>query len=138
MNIRLKYSLFLCTLITLFSMYHCGKQSQEIPIKNEENKFDELVFAVKLINDSTRISEYLKYHEAVWPEMEAGFKSAGFQSIKLYRTANLVTMILKIPKGADLGIMSKSAEDHHPRNKEWNKLMSEYQMGLPHVEEGQT
>ena len=84
------------------------------------------------------MQEYLNYHEHVWPEVEAGFKKAGYKNITLYRYDHLLVMLVTVPESADLTIMGKQAESYSPRCAEWNKLMSGYQTGVPGTKPGQT
>ena len=104
----------------------------------EEMKYEEYVFAVQLVEDSDMISEYLDYHQNIWPEVEAGFKKAGYEEIRLYRFENFVTMIVKAPLGSDLNQMGKICNDSHPKVAEWNQLMDGFQKGLPGSQEGQS
>ena len=106
--------------------------------KDKTTDFEEYVFGVCLVDDSSIVQEYLNYHQNIWPEVEKGFQKAGYENIRLYRFENYVTMIVKVPKGADLGIMGQICNDSHPRVAEWNKLMDSFQKGLPGTEEGQT
>lgn len=103
-----------------------------------ETDFEEHVFAVRLVEDSSMVEKYLDYHKNVWPEVEKGFKIAGYENIRLYRFENYITMIVKVPKGSDLGKMGQISNDTNPRVAEWNKLMDGFQKGLSETVEGQT
>ena len=52
----------------------------------DANKIKELVFVVNLVNDESKVAEYLEYHKKIWPEVEAGFKKAGYKNITPYIT----------------------------------------------------
>ncbi len=106
--------------------------------KRNIGQFDEYVFSVQLVNDSTKIKEYLEYHKNVWPEVEEGFIKAGYRNIKIYRFQNFLTMVIKIPKGADLDQIGASPALNTEKIKVWNLLMSSYQKGLPGTVEGAT
>lgn len=106
--------------------------------KHETKKLDVYVFSVQLIDDSDKIQEYLEYHEAVWPEVEEGFKKAGYHSIEMYRYNNFLTMIVKVPQGSDLKEIGAAKELNTERVKTWNSLMSTYQQGLPGTPKGTT
>lgn len=116
-------------------LYSCCNPSNSITM---ETDFEEHAFAVRLVEDSSMVEKYLNYHKNVWPEVEAGFKKAGYDNIQLYRFENYITMIVKVPKGSDLGQMGQISNDSHPRVAEWNKLMDGFQKGLPGTLEGQT
>ena len=93
---------------------------------------------VNIVPDSVKLKEYLTYHEQVWPEVEAGFKKAGYKKITLYRYNHLLVMTITVPQNADLGAMGKLAESYSPRCAEWNKLMNTYQTGVQGTQPGQT
>ena len=107
-------------------------------IEKDTGKTEERVFVVNIVPDSLKLKEYLAYHEHVWPEVEAGFKKAGYQKIVLYRFRYLLVMTISVPAGADLNEMGKLAESYSPRCAEWNKLMSTYQRGVEGTSPAQT
>lgn len=107
---------------------------------NPEHKapeFVEKMFVVNTVDNPKKMDEYLTYHKQVWPEVEAGFKKAGYKKIVLYRFNNLIVMAITVPKNADLDEMGKIAESYSPRCAEWNKLMNSYQKGVKGSLEGQ-
>lgn len=97
----------------------------------------EKVFVVNTVDNNKKLNEYLEYHKQIWPEVEAGFKKAGYKSITLYRFNDLIVMAIMVPKDADLNEMGKLAESYSPRCVEWNKLMNTYQKGVNGTAEGQ-
>jgi L-rhamnose mutarotase len=101
-------------------------------------KLTEKVFVVNIIDGEKPLQEYLNYHAHVWPEVEAGFKKAGYKNISLYRYDHLLVMTVTIPENADLNAMGKVAESYSPKCAEWNKIMSAYQTGVPGTKPGQT
>jgi len=110
------------------------KQEETKQIQQVEDK----VFVVNIVPDSLKLKEYLNYHKQVWPQVEAGFKKAGYKKIVLYRYDHLLVMKVTVPVGADLGEMGKLAEASDPRCAEWNKLMNTYQQGVHGTLPGQT
>jgi L-rhamnose mutarotase len=127
-----KISFLLLLTTTLFAC----KQSQSTDQVPE--KLVEKVFVVNIITGEKSLQEYLHYHENVWPEVEAGFRKAGYKKITLYRYDHLLVMTVTIPENADLNAMGKIAESYDPRCTEWNKLMAKYQTGVPGTKPGQT
>jgi len=106
--------------------------------KPSTDQLEEKVFVVNIVPDSVKLKEYLNYHAKVWPEVEAGFKKAGYKKITLYRYNHLLVMTITVPQNADLGAMGKLAESYSPRCAEWNKLMNTYQTGVQGTQPGQT
>ncbi|QEC51935.1 L-rhamnose mutarotase [Anseongella ginsenosidimutans] len=99
--------------------------------QRETVQFDEYVFAIQLVNDPIKIQEYIAHHKTVWPEVEAGFRKAGYTSIRLYRFENYVTMVIKVPRGTDIRKIATNEALNTEKIKAWNKLMATYQQGLP-------
>jgi L-rhamnose mutarotase len=133
----MKSPLLMPLMILLFSLLFAGCRQKNLAA-NANNQMEEKVFVVNLRDDKQKLQEYLKYHEHVWPEVEAGFKKAGYKKIVLYRYVNLLVMTITVPENSDLNAMGKLAESYSPRCSEWNKLMSNYQTGVPGTKPGQT
>ena len=104
---------------------------------HKEPKLVEKVFVVNTVDNNKKLNDYLAYHRQIWPEVEAGFKKAGYKSITLYRFNDLIVMTIMVPENADLNEMGKLAESYSPRCAEWNKLMNTYQKGVNGTSEGQ-
>jgi len=99
--------------------------------------YEERVFVINIVDNAKKLEEYLAYHKQVWPEVEAGFKKAGYQRIALYRFDKLIVMTVRIPVGADLNQMGKQAEAYSPKCADWNTLMNTYQQGVSGTAAGQ-
>ena len=127
------YSAVVLFFVVMMLFASC-KENNSKPVQEAEER----VFVVNIVNDTTKLKEYLNYHQHIWPEVEAGFKKAGYQKITLYHYEHLLVMTITVPKGAHLDQMGKLAESYNPRCAEWNKLMSQYQVGVPGTLPGQT
>lgn len=103
----------------------------------EQKPTKDIVMIVNLLNDPQKIKAYEQYHEHIWPQMEEGFRKAGFNNIRVYRFSNHLVMIITVPADADLSAMSKKAEAYDPRCREWNRLMDQYQQGVEGTLPGQ-
>lgn len=124
-----RYAFYLGVLFSLCT--GCDKN----PAKTEKTK--ELVFVVNLVNDESKIATYLDYHKKVWPEVEAGFKKAGYNTIKMYRYNTSLVMVITIPEDADINQIGKAAEGYDKKCEEWNQIMSNYQEGVTGTRKGQ-
>jgi len=113
-------------------IYPSCNQKKLVP---EETKT--LVFVVNLVNDEQKVKEYLAHHQKVWPEVEAGFRKAGYEKIELYRFNKSLVMLVTVPRNADLDSMGKIAEGYDPKCREWNQMMDRYQVGVTGTSEGQ-
>lgn len=125
------FSLMLLSCIGLFMRCKQAHKTDKL------EAWEERVFVVNLVDDSVKLKEYLRYHEEIWPEVEMGFKKAGYKKVALYRFKNLLVMNITVPVGADLDEMGKIAESYSPRCKDWNQLMEGYQQGIDGTEPGQ-
>lgn len=93
-------------------------------------------FALDLKNDPKLISEYEKYHEKIWPEVEAGIKNSGILDMEIYRIENRLFMIMETED--DFSFERKAAMDaQNQRNTEWEELMWNYQQALPNAKPGE-
>ena len=95
-----------------------------------DSVYEEFVFGIRLVEEPDMVEKYLNFHRNIWPEVEKGFQIAGYNNIRLYHSDNYVTMIVKVPRGSDLGKMGQISNDSHPSVNEWNKLMATFQLGL--------
>ena len=132
MKLFKKFNRYACyTCLLFFVCTGCDKK------RIEAEKTKELVFVVNLVNDESKVAEYLEYHKKIWPEVEAGFKKAGYKEIKVYRFNTSLVMILTIPENADINQIGRVAEAYDKKCSEWNQLMSSYQEGVTGTREGQ-
>jgi L-rhamnose mutarotase len=117
----------------LLPFYSCNGGAKA---KDDEASLVEKVFVVNLVGNEQKLKEYLHYHERVWPEVEAGFRKAGYRKITLYRYGYLLIMTVVVPARADLQQMGKIAEGYDKRCAEWNRIMRGYQTGAPGMAAG--
>lgn len=115
----MKWTMFLGCLV-LALVWSCGRPN-----------FEQHVFAVAITPENGQLQEYLEHHAAIWPEVEKGFKIAGYKEIRLLRFDHFIVMTVTVPVGADLDEMSKKAAASSPKCAEWNSLMDQYQVGIP-------
>jgi L-rhamnose mutarotase len=132
---KIFYIISITAVYTTVMLGGCSDKQKET---KSQQQLEEKVFVANLVHDSLKLKEYLDYHKQVWPQVEAGFKKAGYKKIVLYRYGYLLVMKITVPVGADLGEMSKLAESSDPRCAEWNKLMNTYQTGVEGTSPGQT
>jgi len=116
-------------------LYSCGRPQTSYV---NDAAYQERIFVVNIIPGDQLLNEYLDYHQQIWPEVEAGFKKAGYKDIVLYRYDHLLVMTITVPQGANLDSMSRLAESYSPRCAAWNKLMATYQTGVPGAPKGAT
>ena len=49
--------------------------------------------ALDLVDQPQLISEYVSYHQQVWPEIKASIKDAGVENMEIYRVGNRLFMV---------------------------------------------
>ena len=92
--------------------------------------------AVDLKNDPQLISEYEKHHRAVWPEILHSLRSAGIESLEIYRIENRLFMIMEV--NADFSFSKKNEADAaNEKVQEWETFMWKYQQALPFAKPGE-
>ena len=92
--------------------------------------------ALDLKDDPKLIREYEQYHQAVWPEIVESIRSAGIESMEIYRTGNRLFMIMEV--NSDFSFEKKSASDAaNAKVQEWEQLMWKYQQALPSARPGE-
>jgi len=93
-------------------------------------------FALDLKNDPRLIREYEQYHQAVWPEIIDSIRSAGIESLEIYRVENRLFMVMEV--NADFSFEKKNASDAaNDKVQEWEQLMWKYQQALPSAKPGE-
>lgn len=93
-------------------------------------------FALDLKDDQALIDEYVKYHQAVWPEIIKSIKEAGIEDLEIYLVGNRLFMIMIV--NDEFSFEKKGAMDlNNPKVQEWETLMWKYQQALPVAKEGE-
>lgn len=92
--------------------------------------------ALDLKDDPQLIAEYRKYHENVWPEIEASILESGVTAMEIYLLGNRLFMVMET--GEDYDPAAKAAADRdNPKVAEWEQLMWRYQQALPWARNGE-
>lgn len=86
--------------------------------------------ALDLKADEKLINEYIKHHEAVWPEIIESIKVSGIQSMNIYNVSNRLFMTIEADD--DFSFDKKGEMDaSNPKVDEWEALMDNYQQRFP-------
>lgn len=92
--------------------------------------------ALDLKDDPTLIADYERYHERLWPEIEASIRDSGITDMEIYRVGNRLFMIMETDE--TFSFAAKAAADAANSNvQEWESLMWNYQQALPMAEPGE-
>jgi L-rhamnose mutarotase len=92
--------------------------------------------ALDLVDDAQLISEYERYHTAVWPEILESITGSGITSMEIYRVSNRLFMIMETTDAFSFD--KKGAMDTgNAKVQEWEQLMWRYQQALPFAKPGE-
>ena len=93
-------------------------------------------FALDLVDDPKKITEYEKYHEKISDEIAKSITDSGITQMEIYRIGNRLFMIMETED--DFSFEKKAEMDGiNLKVQEWEKLMWKYQQALPIAKEGE-
>ena len=92
--------------------------------------------ALDLKDDPVLIEEYKKYHEKVWPEIEASIFNSGIESMEIYLVSNRLFMIMEVNESFSFDKKSEM-DANNQKVQEWETLMWKYQQALPFAKKGE-
>ena len=92
--------------------------------------------ALDLKDDPALIADYERYHQQIWPEIEASIYESGITDMEIYRVGNRLFMIMQTDE--TFSFSAKAAADAaNPKVQEWETLMWHYQQALPMAKPGE-
>ena len=97
-------------------------------------QWDQVLLTANLVADTSKQKEYLQYHATQfekWPEVAKGFCHAQFQQLLVYKKERQLMLVISIPHGESLDRLNPKTTENNPRVDEWNRLMQQYQEGIP-------
>lgn len=92
--------------------------------------------ALDLNDDPALIAEYERYHQRIWPEIEASICSQGITEMEIYRIGNRLFMIMETDETFSFD-RKAAADADNPKVQEWEVLMWHYQQALPMAKPGE-
>ncbi len=94
------------------------------------------VYTLNLKNDPELIAKYLEHHRAVWPEVIASVRQAGFLGDRVYRLGTRLVLALDVKDDFDPQ-RDLTNYTKHPRAKEWDDIMKTFQEPVPEAKPGE-
>ncbi len=92
--------------------------------------------ALDLKDDPALIAEYERYHQRIWPEIDASIRDSGITNMEIYRIGNRLFMIMETNE--TFSFDAKSAADAaNPKVQEWEQMLWTYQQALPMAKPGE-
>ena len=99
-------------------------------------KTQKYALALDLKEDNDLISEYVQWHQQVWPEIIQSIREAGIEVLDIYLTGNRLFMIMEAD--ADFTFEKKASMDAvNLKVQEWEELMWKFQQALPWAKPGE-
>ncbi len=125
-------------LLTLVLVKACSPEMGKSEVAITTNSTRDIVMLTELKDDEEAIKKYEYYHSAkgVWPEVINAAKVSGIESIKIYRFANVLVMILTVPGNIDMNEVNRKYAASSERIKEWSQLMSTFQQAPAQSKDG--
>lgn len=130
-----------CSVKTYQNPFYVFSRQQHCGNKNVAKSWDNILLTANLVKDAKMQQQYLQYHTTQfqkWPQVANGFCNAGFQQLLVFKTDRQLMLVISIPHGADFDQLNPKTTENNPRVKDWNKLMSKYQEGLPGTKPGES
>lgn len=92
---------------------------------------NEFALTLNLKNDQRLIEEYKAHHREVWPEVLNALKKVGILEMKIFLLQNRLFMYMITGDDFKMDENMKVYLEDHPKIKEWEELMDQYQERLP-------
>lgn len=126
-------------LFAVILLYSCNAKKTAIAENTFESTVD-YIFTCNLQNNADIIAKYKHYHsdKGVWSEVTQASKESGAKRIQIYLQATRLVLIITLPKELSFDEFNTRYNNHSPEMKEWDSIMSAFQVPPPGAAEGQT
>src|SRR3989454_4670 len=91
---------------------------------------------LELKDDPALISEYKRYHQKIWPDIEESIKAAGIADMEIHLLGTRLFMVMEVDEHFSFEAKAK-ADRNNPKVREWEQLMSKFQKPLPQAKPGE-
>lgn len=91
--------------------------------------------ALDLVDDPARIEEYIRHHQAVWPEVTDGLRAIGIHGMRIWRGGTRLFMLVETDDDFDPARYQDYASNL--RTQEWDALMRSFQRPTPFARPGE-
>ena len=117
------------------------QMEQQCPDAVLAKDWEHIILTANLVKDTAMQRAYKEHHATqfkYWPEVSKGFCNASFQQLQVFENNRQLVLIISIPKGKTLDELNPKTTQDNPRVNDWNKLMQQYQEGIPEAPKGET
>jgi L-rhamnose mutarotase len=87
-------------------------------------------YVLDLKPEDDLISEYERYHQAVWPEIESHILSCGVVSCEIFRFGHRLMMQIEVDESYS-SERKEQLDRENPKVQEWETLMWKFQQSIP-------
>ena len=91
---------------------------------------------LELKDDPALISEYKRYHQKIWPDIEESIEAAGIADMEIYLLGTRLFMVMEVDEHFSFEAKAK-ADRNNPKVQEWEQLMWRFQKPLPQAKPGE-
>lgn len=91
--------------------------------------------ALDLKDDPDLISQYIQYHQRIWPEITESIRESGIDHMEIYHVQDRLFMVIDAEDRFDFDQKAKS-DQSNPIVQEWEQLMDQFQKRLPGTPDG--
>jgi L-rhamnose mutarotase len=104
----------------------------------KEVRIIDYVFTCNLSDNKDIIEKYKHLHspDGVWPEVTKTFEATGAKSVKIYIQHTRLVLIISLPESVSFDEFGKIYDSTSPKIKEWDQIMSAFQVPPPGAPEG--
>ena len=109
--------------------------------KNMATEWEHILLTANLVADKKMQQQYVDAHTTQFekiPQIAAGFCSADFQQLLVFKNGRQLMLVISIPKGKTLDELNPKTTENNPQMIEWNKQMSKYQEGIEGTKKGES
>lgn len=89
-----------------------------------------------LKDDQALIDEYIRHHEAVWPEVVQNLQESGVTSMEIYHLGTRLCMVMETNDEIYNGAEMARRVEANPRLRAWESLMWRFQQPTPWTKNG--
>jgi L-rhamnose mutarotase len=97
----------------------------------------EFAKTILLKDDEATIARYRNYHNHIWPEVVKSFRQVGVQDIKIWMIGRRLFMLMTTTDAFNPQTDFEKYLSLHPKNKEWEDLMTTFQEKAPEAKPGE-
>ena len=86
-----------------------------------------LALTVNLVDNPDAISQYLDYHQNIWPEVSEALTAVGIHQMRIWKKGRRLFMFLEADDAFDIRTDFARYLQLDPRCQEWEDLMTTFQ-----------